>query len=301
MNFVGLDIGGTTIKAGLVSESGVVLSTHQAPTIVDSIEGLIETLARLVAHFESVARFEAVGMGIPGIRSTRTHLVEASPHIPSIHHVNLEELLSKRLKLKVVSENDANAGAYAEWTCGAGKRLDHMAYLTIGTGLGGGLILSGKLYRGASGYAGEMGHVTVEPDGRRCACGSTGCLETRVSGPGIVETARELSRDPASAALTAESVYKAACAGDKVASEAFEVTGRFLGIACANLINLLNLEMIVIGGGVIASGDLLLDSTRREVRRRAFEPAARICPIVQSQLWPDTGLIGAAMLARDHH
>src|SRR5215471_11618891 len=298
MNFVGLDIGGTTIKAGLVNESGVVLSTIQAATITNSIDGLIETLAKLVVHFEPVARFEAVGVGIPGLRSTRTHRIETSPHIPCIHHLNLEDILSKRLKLKVVTENDANVGAYAEWACGAGKGLEHMAYLTIGTGLGGGLILSGRLYHGASGYAGEMGHVSVEPDGRLCACGSIGCLETRVSGPGLVETARELS--PGYAALTAESIYKAACAGDKVALRAFEVTGQFLGIACANLINLLNIEMIVIGGGVIASGDLLLDSARAEVQQRAFEPAARICPIVQSQLWPNAGLIGAAMLARDH-
>src|SRR6185295_16969931 len=120
------------------------------------------------------------------------------------------------------------------------------------------------------------------------------------SGPGLAQTARELSKDPNPAAWDAESVYKAACAGDKVASETFAITGRFLGIACANLINLLNLEMIVIGGGVLASGDLLLDSARNEVQRRAFEPAARICPIVQSQLWPNSGLIGAAMLARDH-
>ena len=298
MNYVGLDIGGTTIKAGLVSESGLVLSTAHAATVADNLEGLVETLAGLVAHFNPVAQFEAVGMGIPGILSARTHRVETSPHIPCIHHVNLEEILSKRLKIKVLSDNDANAGAYAEWTCGAGKTLGHMAYLTIGTGLGGGLILSGNLYRGASGFAGEMGHITVEPNGRRCACGSTGCLETRVSGPGLVETARELS--PGYAALTAESIYKAACAGDKVALRAFEVTGQFLGIACANLINLLNIEMIVIGGGVIASGDLLLDSARAEVQQRAFEPAARICPIVQSQLWPNAGLIGAAMLARDH-
>ena len=299
MNFVGIDIGGTNIKAGLVSEAGVVLSTFHTATITDNIEGFVASIEKLVSHFKLLGSFESVGVGIPGLLSCKTRVVETSPHIPSIHHLNLEEILSKHLKLKIVTENDANCGAYGEWVCGGGRDLRHMAYLTIGTGLGGGLILSGDLYRGASGFAGEMGHVTVEPDGRQCACGSIGCLETRVSGPGIVETARELS--PESGHLTAESIYQAACAGNNTAALAFEVTGQFLGIACANLINLLNLEKIVIGGGVIASGDLLLDAARAEVQRRAFEPAARICPIVQSQLWPNAGLIGAAMLARDHH
>jgi len=170
-----------------------------------------------------------------------------------------------------------------------------MAYITIGTGLGGGLVLSGALYRGASGYAGELGHITIEPDGRPCACGSTGCLETRVSAPGLVATARDHGLNAASA----DDVYDSAIGGNAAAKAAFEDTGRFLGIACSDLINLLNLESIIIGGGVMASGDLLLRSTVAEVRRRAFEPAARICPIVQSQLWPDAGMIGAAMLARD--
>jgi glucokinase len=305
MHFVGIDIGGTTIKAGLVTEAGIVLDSRQAPTIIDNIDGLIESLTKLIRDLGSSDQIGAVGIGIPGLRSTQTHLIETSPNIPCIHHLNLEEILSKRLKMKVVTENDANAGAYGEWAAGKAKSLQHMAYITIGTGLGCGLILSGNLYRGASGYAGEMGHVNIEPDGRQCACGSIGCLETRVSAPGLVQTAREMIRDshghPGFAEWTAHSIYNAACAGDEAASKAFEWTGRFLGIACANLINLLNLEMIVVGGGVIASGDLLLDSARAEVQRRAFEPAARICPIVQSQLWPNAGLIGAAMLARDQH
>jgi len=295
MNYVGLDIGGTTIKAGLIDDSGAVRDTRTIPTITDNINGLIASLVTLVADFQTASPVEAVGIGIPGLRSTRTHLIETSPNIPCIHNLNLEALLSKQLSLPVLSENDANAGAYGEWVAGAGRGLQHMAYVTIGTGLGCGLVLSGALYRGASGYAGEMGHINIEPDGRPCACGSTGCLETRVSASGLVATAREHGID----AESAKDVYDAAAGGNAAARAAFEETGRFLGIACADLINLLNLESIVIGGGVMASGDLLLSSTIAEVRRRAFEPAARICPIVQSQLWPDAGLIGAAMLARD--
>jgi glucokinase len=295
MNYVGIDIGGTNIKAGLVDDSGAVRDVRRIPSIVDDIDGLLKSLATLVADFQKHAAIDALGIGIPGLRSTKTHLIETSPNIPCIHNLNLELLLSKQLKLPVVSENDANAAAYGEWVAGAGRGLQFMAYLTIGTGLGCGLILSGGLYRGASGYAGEMGHVNVEAFGRPCACGSTGCFETRVSAPGLIATARELGLNESSA----EAIYNAAIGGNTAALATFEVTGRFLGIACANLINLLNLETIVIGGGVMASSDLLLRSAADEVRQRAFEPAARICPIVQSQLRTDAGLIGAAMLARD--
>ena len=295
MNYVGIDIGGTNIKAGLVDDSGAVRDVRRMPTIIDDIDKLLTSLATLVAEFQAQAPVEAVGIGIPGLRSTKTHLIETSPNIPCIHNLNLEALLSKQLKLPVISENDANAGAYGEWVAGAGRGLRYMAYLSIGTGLGCGLVLSGKLYRGASGYAGEIGHVNVEPSGRPCACGSTGCFETRVSAPGLLATSRELGMKESSA----EAIYSAAIRGDTAALATFEVTGRFLGIACANLINLLNLESIVIGGGVMASSDLLLRSAADEVRQRAFEPAARICPIVQSQLRADAGLIGAAMLARD--
>jgi glucokinase len=218
-----------------------------------------------------------------------------SPNIPCIHNLDLEALLSKELKLPVIVENDANAGAYGEWVAGSGKGKSYMAYLTIGTGLGCGLVLSGNLYRGAAGYAGELGHVHIEPNGRACACGSIGCLETRVSGPGLVATAREQGLEE----FTAEGVYNAAMHGNEAALLAFDETFRFLGIACSDLINLLNLELIAIGGGVMAAGELVMKPVAAEVRRRAFEPSARICPIVQSQLWPDAGMIGAAMLARD--
>ena len=295
MNYVGIDIGGTNIKAGLVDDSGAVRDARRVPSVIDDIDGLLKTLAAIVEDFQKQVPIDAVGIGVPGLRSTKTHLIETSPNIPCIHNLNLEALLSKQLKLPVLSENDANAGAYGEWVVGAGRGVQHMAYLTIGTGLGCGLVLSGALYRGASGYAGEIGHVNVEPAGRPCACGSVGCFETRVSAPGLIATARELGMNESSA----EVIYNAAIRGDTAALATFEVTGRFLGIACANLINLLNLESIVIGGGVMASSDLLLRSATDEVRQRAFEPAARICPIVQSQLRTDAGLIGAAMLARD--
>lgn len=304
MYYLGIDIGGTSIKAGLVDESGIVHESHRAPTIVDNLDALISTIADLFDRFQETP-ISGIGVGVPGLRSYDTKIIETSPNIPSLQGVPLEALLTARLGMPVITENDAKAGAYGEWVR-TQARIQHMAYITIGTGLGCGIILHGKLYRGASGYAGELGHTVVEPDGHPCMCGSRGCVETRVSATAMVQTTRELMQTHPESLLhqngnplTAQNVYEAAIRGDLAARTVFEETGRYLGIACSNLINLLNLEMIVIGGGVIASGALLLNRAISEARGRAFAPASQVCTIVQSQLWPDAGLIGAAMLARD--
>lgn len=296
-HYIGIDIGGTSTKAARTNDSGAVVATASATTPSNSLEALVATITALVKSLRGSSPIQAVGVGIPGLLTASTRTVQTSPHIPCISGVRLEGLLSSALSLPVVTENDANAAAYGEWISGAGRGRKHMVYLTLGTGLGCGLVIAGKLYRGASGYAGELGHTVVEPEGRICACGSRGCLETRVSATGIVLTARE--HGIGNPSLTASSLYEAAASGDSGALGVFEETGRFLGIACANLINLLNPEVIVIGGGVMASGELLLRSARDEVHRRAFGPSAADCPIVQSHLWPDAGTIGGAMLARD--
>lgn len=297
MNYIGIDIGGTGIKAALTDDTGMVLETVKTPTPANNLQDLIAAVSGLVAQLQQKGPVSGVGVGIAGLLNARTRILETSPNIPCVNEVNLEQQLRDAMSVHVVTENDAKAGAYGEWTAGAGKGLTDMAYVTIGTGLGSGIVLDGTMVRGHSGYAGELGHTVVEPWGRPCACGSHGCLETRVSATGIVQTARELNA--ADHNTTAESLYRAAINGDRIAREIFEETGRFLGIACSNLINLLNPEAIVVGGGVMASGDLLLGAARAEAQRRAFPPSARDCAIVQSQLWPDAGAIGAAMLARD--
>ena len=298
MYYLGIDVGGTTIKAGLVDEFGKLGAARKVPTIVADLDGFVTTISDLVDGFQRSTPIVAIGLGIPGLLNSRTRIIETSPNIPCIHNVGLEKIVADRVKLPVITENDANAGAYAETVCGAARGKQNVVYLTLGTGLGSGLVLNGKLYRGASGYAGEMGHTTVEPNGRGCACGNSGCLEAYVSGSGMVRTAQELMQS-AHAPLSAENIYEAAIQGDATAREIFQITGRYLGIACANLINLLNLECIVIGGGVMASGDMLLKPAIEEAGRRAFPTAFKDCPIVQSTVWPDGGLVGAAMLARD--
>jgi len=298
MHYIGVDIGGTSIKAARVDSLGTSAESLNAPTPAENLDDLITTLAGLVSRLQANAPISAVGVGIPGLRNVRTGVIQTSPHIPCIRNINLQQLLQRRMAIPVFTENDANAGAYGEWRCGAGRGLQHMAYISLGTGLGCGLMLSDSLFRGASGYAGELGHTVVEPAGRHCDCGATGCVETRVSARGIIQTARErgLSGDISSA----QAIYAAAMQGNPEAKAVFVETGRYLGMVCANLIDLLNLQAIVIGGGVMASGDLLLTAATDEVRRRAFPASAQDCPIVQSQLWPDAGVIGAAMLARDN-
>ena len=306
MYYLGLDVGGTTIKAGLIDENNRVLDSRTTPTIVDDLKGFISKLTDLIRYFQKSTAIDAIGIGVPGLRCSKTAAIRTSPNIPCLNNVNLEQALADVVHLKVVTENDANAGTYAEFLCGAGVGLKNLAYLTLGTGLGSGLILNASLYTGSSGYGPEFGHTIVDPAGRLCSCGQRGCIETLVSATGIVLTATDklkaagdslLRRTPAP--LTAAKIYDAAIRGDEIARQVFADTGRWLGIACANLINLLNPEMIIVGGGVMASGELLLGHAGDFARQYAFPPSFEDCRIVQSKLWPDAGMIGAALLARN--
>jgi glucokinase len=213
--------------------------------------------------------------------------------------------VSSRVHLPVVTENDAKAAAWAEFVAGAGAGTEQMTYLTLGTGLGGAIIAEKQLLRGASGFAGEFGHTMIDLNGRICSCGKRGCLETLVSGSAIVSTAREMLQQPGESSLreieplTARRIFDAAERGDAVAARVFAETGKYLGIACANIINTFNPQIIVIGGGVMGAGALLIDPAVEEAGRRAFPAALADCRIVKSQLWPHAGTIGAAVLARD--
>jgi glucokinase len=309
MRYVGFDIGGTAIKAGLVDENGSILERRTAPTPTTELGEFVSTLTAIHREFAGSSPVAGVGIGVPGLVSSRTRKVVASAHVPCLEDVDLGKVLNGQMGAPVLIDNDANAAAYGEFACGLGQGLQHMACLTLGTGLGSGLIFYGRLFRGASGYAGEMGHVPIEPAGRRCDCGAHGCVETWVSASGMVTTAKELiegspekarGRFPGPEVLTAEAIYEAAVAGDALALRVFEITGRHLGIVAASLMNLLNLQLIVVSGGVMAAGALLLEPAILEAQRRAFRAAFEDCPIVQSRLWPDAGVAGAAMLARDH-
>jgi glucokinase len=302
MYYLGLDIGGTFVKAGLVDEAGRVVESRKAHTVTDDLNTFLSNLSELIHEFQKSRTIAAIGLGIPGLHNSKTNVIVTAPNIPCLKNINLGQLVADQVQIRCISENDANVAAYGEFVCGGRTGIQHMVMLTLGTGLGSGFVLSGHLFTGSSGYAAEFGHTVLrarlygKDEGRLCGCGNRGCVEAFVSGTGIVTTAREHGM---SGPLTSEDVFDAAMRGDATAIEVFKETGEYLGIACANLINSLNPQMIAIGGGVMASGDLLLNTARDAAKRHAFPSPLSDCRIEKSKLWPDAGVIGAALLARD--
>ena len=306
MLYVGIDVGGESIKSGLVDPDGLILDSDSHVTVTAGHALLVDQLVSIVKTYQRHADVRAIGLGIPGLRSSDTGQIQTSPNIPALDQVNLESLLEARIKIPVTGRNDADMHAWGEFRKGAARGTRHMMCLTLGTGVGSGLILDGTLFGGARGYAGEVGHMVVDPGGAQCGCGGRGCLETVASATGLVRLAREAMReDPksllheAGGELTGKKVCEAAVEGDPSAWRVFDKAGRGLGIACGNLMNILNLEMIVIGGGVVDAGDLLLEPAIAEARAHSYPQTFEACHIVPAQLGTGSGIIGAALLARD--
>jgi glucokinase len=231
-----------------------------------------------------------------------------SPAVPSTIREGLHAELIRATGLRVEIENDANAAAYGEFKVGAGQGSRDIFYMMIGNGIGGAIILDGKLWTGSSGFAGEVGHITIDTEGRECVCGNTGCLETVASAPSIVRRARErLHRDATSSLsrlglnknFTADDVAHEANEGDDFALMMIERTGKYIGTGVASVINLLNIERIILGGGVMDAGQLILNPIIQEAKRRAFQPCFEATQIVAGKLGRDAITIGAAMLAHD--
>ena len=303
---IGIDVSGVTIRAALVSNDGEVIERREAPlereAVVAQISGIVAELRTLGPNVVSV------GVGIPGLVNRQTDRVLVSTDLPSLVQSNIHAELMEATGLRVELENDANAGAYGEYKMGAGRGSRDMFYVTIGMGIGGAIILDGKPWLGASGFAGEFGHITIDTEGIECLCGNTGCLETVASAPNIVRRTHErLYRDSTSSLsklsiktdFTAADIAREARAGDDFALMMVERTGKYIGAAIASVINLLNLERIVLGGGVMEAGDLILNPIIREAGRRAFQPCFEATQIVLSALGTDAVFIGAALLAHD--
>src|SRR5437660_1397204 len=306
-HYVGVELCASSARAALVSASGEVVARRDAAF---SGEDLAAQVARLVSELRDSThvRVAAVGVGLPGLVNPQTGRVVISSDLPSAVRADLRAELSKAMSLPVTLDNDANAGAMGEYAAGAGRGSRNMFYVTIGTGIGGAIIIDGKLWRGASGFAGEFGHITIGAEGVECACGNVGCLETVASAPNIVRRTRErLLRDSTSSLsrlglnkdFTAADIAHAARDGDDFAALMIERTGRYIGTAIAAVINLLNPERIVLGGGVMDAGELILDPVIREAGRRSFQPNFESTQIVAATLGPDAAPIGAALLARD--
>lgn len=312
---VGVDIGGTNVSVGVLPvDGGELLALRSQPTephrgaqfVVDRVVRMIEGAIRQVLDTLGGDRgdFAGVGIGSPGPLNRQTGTVINTPNL-GWRNFPLRDLISNAVGLPATLDNDANCATYGEWWMGAGRDMDTLLGLTLGTGIGGGIVLNGEIFHGVSDAAGEIGHMTIDLTGRRCNCGNYGCLEAYASGPAIAARAMEGIERGAESILvqlvdghleriTAATVYDAVIREDEFANEIMRETATFLGAGIANLINCLNPGAVVIAGGVTRAGDHLFVPLRAEVRRRAFRSAEEACRIVPAAL-PDTaGVIGAA-------
>ncbi|HEY6188332.1 MAG TPA: ROK family protein [Pyrinomonadaceae bacterium] len=305
-SYIGVDLSGKTMLAALVADDGRLLERREAAFDADH---LTQQVAQLVMELRDVSPdVGAIGVGVRGLVNPRTDRVYISTDLPSVVHGDFHPELMAATGLRVELWNDANAAAYGEYKVGAGRGSRDMFYVTIGTGIGGAIILDGKLWFGASGFAGEFGHITIDAEGIECVCGNTGCLETVASAPNIVRRANErLYRDNTSSLsklalnrdFTAADIAREAKQGDDFALLMIERTGKYIGAAVASVINLLNIERIIMGGGVMEAGELILNAIIREAGRRSFQPCFEVTQIAAAALGTDAVTIGAAMLARD--
>jgi glucokinase len=288
---IGVDVGGTKILAGLVDSGGTVIGHREHSTPLESEDALLDGLEAAVRELadEDVA---AVGFGVPSRIDQRIGVAIGSVNIP-LAGVPLRDVMGERLGLPVVIENDANAAAIAEWKAGAGRGATDMVMLTLGTGVGGGLILGGRPYRGTIGAGAELGHVVIVHDGALCSCGGRGHLEAYVSGKAADGVAREVFGP----AADAHRLVRLANEGDPKAIELLAEIGRKLGSGIGSLINTFDPELIVVGGGFAAAGELLFAPAREVIAREALKPMRDTVRLVRAELGTSAGMIGAAMAA----
>ncbi len=310
---IGIDVGGTKVLGGVVDDNGKVLTTARKDTPRQGGTALTETIANVAKELLEQHSVSSVGVSAAGFVSSDRKTMLATPNIADWNGVDLDNQLTKLIGLPVVIENDANAAAWGEAKFGAGKNQNHMMMLTVGTGIGGGIVVNGALYRGAYGIAAEFGHLRVVPEGHICGCGARGCFEQYASGNALLRHAREainaspevarnlLSRgDGTVAGLTGQAITEAAREGDPVALAAFNTTGQWLGAGIASLSVLLYPACVVIGGGVIDAGEILLKPTRESLERNMPFAGKHPYPqVIAAELGNEAGLVGVADLARN--
>jgi len=308
--FVGIDLGGTTIRTGVVDRAGgslsrVIVETNAQggyASVVERLAGSVRQAAREAGV--EVSEVGGVGVGAPGVMNRAEGMVLFSPNLPGWDDVPLSRDVSAALGRPVVLENDANAAAWGEFWVGAGRDVDSMVMLTLGTGVGGGIVLFGDLWHGAHDCAAEIGHMIIREGGRRCGCGRQGCLEAYGSVTAMVgrlteaveagEASSLADAVRAGGPLTGRDVYEAAVAGDALADRVMRETGRYLGVGIVNICHVLNPARVVLTGGMTAAGDRILEPIRATVREMAFDVPAARTEIVFAALGEDAGYIGAA-------
>jgi len=310
-----IDLGGTKIAAALISPDNRVTDRAHSPTL--AVEDLQPVLSQIFAIIDRLlpqgtadpAQLGGIAIAAAGAIDTDKGLITSSPNLPGWLDVPLRDIVSKRYGADTCLLNDANAAALAEHRLGAGRSTANLIYLTVSTGIGGGIIINGELYSGTSGCAGELGHMTIDANGPECSCGNRGCLEALASGTAVASEAKRRIKEGEPSLLTdivsgdlegitAEKVATAAHSSDRLALEVISRAAGYLGAGMVSLVNIFNPEVIIVGGGLSKMGELLLKPAREMVKQRAFPLCAGAVRIVTAELGDDSGLLGAAIYAR---
>lgn len=308
MNAIGVDVGGTKIAAAVVSPEGENLNEVRYPTQAVPPNRLLETIAEAINEVRDGFEVGGACVAVPGLVKTTESKVIFAPNLHGIEDIRLDEELGDRTGLSVAVENDANAAAWGEFHYGSGKDVEHLVFITLGTGVGGGVITHGVLLKGVQGSGGELGHIVLQPGGPRCGCGNEGCLEALASGTAIQRRAREVANERRSSALgrlaierqiLGEDVTRLARQGDEAALQVLEETGTWLGTGIAGFVNVFNPEIVAVGGGASEAGELLLEPARKEMYLKARSPSRDAVEIMEATLGPESGVLGAAALARN--
>ncbi|MBA7635208.1 Glucokinase [subsurface metagenome] len=309
-----IDLGGTKIIAAIISNQGRVITREYYLTLAEEgpqlvIKRTLSAIDRLLSLGKiDSSQLNSISIAAAGAIDFGKGLVTLSPNLPGWYDIPLRDLIKEKYRVNTLLINDASAAALGEHRFGAGKGVNNLILLTLGTGIGGGIIINGKLYSGPCGSAGEIGHMTIDVNGPRCSCGNIGCLEMLASGTAVAREAIKRIRQGERSSLTeivegkiesitAEKVEVAAQGGDSLALEVILKAANYLGVGLVNLVNIFNPEMIIVGGGMAKMGNLLLDPAKQVVRERAFQLPAQAVRIVPAQLGDDAGVLGAAVFA----
>lgn len=310
---IGIDVGGTNVKIALVDGEGKIIYSNSVPTYAQmgyeyTVNNIKQAIRDLMKETNTDAKeIEGIGFDFPGQVDYKTGVVKLAPNIPGWINVPIAQMIEEEFNIPTRIDNDVRCAALGELKFGAGKGCENFVCITVGTGIGSGLVINGQLVRGAANAAGEIGHIKLQMNGGPiCGCGDTGCLEAFASGPSIVAMAQEYLKGGkstkfremagADGEITPYIVAKAAEAGDPVAKRIFEIVGTYIGMGLVSVINLLNPEKVIIGGGVAAAGNLLLDPIRKTIKERAMVVAGNSVEIVPAELGNSAGVIGASML-----
>ncbi len=311
---LGIDLGGTKILTAVVNARGEIISRdHSITPAEEGQDAIIKPVIESVGHTLSQARLAvsdlcAVGLAVSGLSDPETGILFTSPHLPELKNVPIRDIIEKELDKKTFIINDCNAAAIGEMRFGAARGAGNIVYITLSTGIGGGIIIGGKIYAGTIGTAGEIGHMVINDEGPLCDCGNRGCWETLASGSALEREARNRIKEGIKTTIpeyaggepdkiTAEAVRAAALANDSLAKEVIARTGYYVGVGLANVINIFNPEVIVIGGGLSNIGDMLLEPAYEEAKKRAFPQPYRSVRFARAELGQDSGVIGAAIYA----